>query len=288
MYGEVIVAISDAQFRTGVVATALVMTIGITVLRFCGGVSIPPKPPPPTPSGPAGALVARGAATPAVYVELLAKDATSAGVRTPTLADMQKVFTHRSDTQRRVLEVGQPAVEVAGVSLLAVKVAGALVLEVTNKSNTDLAYLVQSQPIPTVSGCAQARAEPVNAMVVAKDATERRVECSWREGMSLVISRVETVEVSPLSAWYLGLVPPRIVGVEERIARAHLPPSTREKCSILLPQAVKTGLERGEIVWRDLVDFFARHRCQTYRFPSSYRAVTRDGEQPIPVAAASM
>jgi hypothetical protein len=53
-------------------------------------------------------------------------------------------------------------------------------------------------------------------------------------------------------------------------------------------QAVRSGLEQGQIGWRDLVDFYARHRCPTYRFPSSYRAFRSDGERQVPDIAAGM
>ncbi len=55
-----------------------------------------------------------------------------------------------------------------------------------------------------------------------------------------------------------------------------------------MSQAVRSGIERHEISWRDLVDFYARHRCQTYQFPTSYRALTSDGERPIPAVDARM
>ena len=51
-------------------------------------------------------------------------------------------------------------------------------------------------------------------------------------------------------------------------------------------EAVRAGLERGEIGWRDLVDFYARHRCQTYQFPISYRAFSAEGAMRLPVADA--
>jgi hypothetical protein len=96
------------------------------------------------------------------------------------------------------------------------------------------------------------------------------------------------VEVSALSAWYLNHVPPSIVGIQPRIARGHLVNGVTERCSPVLPQAVRSGLERGEIGWRDLVDFYARHRCQTYQFPLSYRAFKADGERTVPAVSTGM
>ena len=279
-------AISDAQFRLGVAATAVVLVGVITSVRFCGSVSLPPKPPPPGPTGTAGSLVAKTTGTPVVYQDFLAKDAAAAGVRVPSLDDMQKKLPHRSDDGRHVLEVGQPAIPIAGLELSIAEASGALVLDIRNTTDSALAYIIDTKPIPSISGCTQAAAIPLNVMVIAAGASVRRVECVWREGMSLVVTRVETIAVAPLSAWYVSLVPPRVVGVDDRIARAHQPPETGEKCSIVMPQAVKSGLERGQIGWRDLIDFYARHRCSTYRFPLAYRAFKADDEQTVPAVPA--
>lgn len=283
VYGGVIVAISDDHFRLGVAAGAVALVAGITVMRFCGSMPLPPKPPPPSaPTGPAGSLVARGAATPAVYQEYLTTDAAQVGIPVPSLADMGRALPHDANDARHVLEVGQPAIDVAGLRMSVARANGALVLAVENPGSTALAYLVESSPIPNVPGCDRAAAIPHNAMVVAKGATERRAECVWRDGMALVVTRVETVAVPPLSAFYLSQLPPRVVGLPDRIARSHVAPETPEKCSSVVSQTVKSGLERGQIGWRDLVDFYARHRCQTYRFPMQYRAFKSDGERPIP------
>ncbi|MDB4962092.1 MAG: hypothetical protein JWP01_2091 [Myxococcales bacterium] len=288
MYGEVTVAVSDAQFRLGVVGAGIAVAALIATMRFCGSVSIPPKPAPPAPTGNQSQLLTKSAATPAIYQEFLERDAQAAGVPTPTIEQMTAKFAYRVDEARHVLEVGQPAIDIAGVRLEAKRDADALVLEITNTTTSDLAYHVASSPMPNISGCTSARAMLFNAMVIAKGKNEVRVECVWREGMSLAISRVETLEVPPLSAWYLTLVPPRLVGVEDRIARGHKRAEISEKCSTAVSQAVRSGLEQGQIGWRDLVDFYARHRCPTYRFPSGYRAFKTDGERSVPDTAAGM
>jgi hypothetical protein len=102
--------------------------------------------------------------------------------------------------------------------------------------------------------------------------------------MSIIVTKVETIELPPLSAWYVAQVPPQVVGVEDRIARGHRGVDAKEKCSSVVSQVVRTGLDRGDIGWRDLVDFYARHRCQTYQFPSNYRAFKSDGERAVPAS----
>jgi hypothetical protein len=219
-----------------------------------------------------------------MYLDLLARDAAAAGLPKPKIEEMSRKLSYRVDERQHVLEVGQPPIEVAGLKLSAVSTGEALGLEMRNTTRSDLAYLVISTPAPDPAGCAAARPLPLNVMVIGAQQHETRVECVWREDATITISRVETIELSPLSAWYVSQVPPAVVGIEDRIARGHRVEQTGERCTSILPQAVKTGLERGEIGWRDLVDFYARHRCQTYQFPLSYRAFKSDGALRLPVA----
>jgi hypothetical protein len=288
VYGGTKVAVSDGQFRLGVVGAAIVLVGVMTFMRFCGSVDIPAKPAPPGPTGSQSQLLTKGAATPAVYQEYLERDARSAGTRTPSIEDMSRKLPYRVDEARHVLEVGQPAIEIAGVRLAAMREDDTLVLDVTNLTTSSIAYTVATSVTPNLTGCTAARPVLFNAMVIGKGKTERRVECVWREGIALAVTRVETLEVPPLSAYYLSMVPPRLVGVEDRHARGHQPPESSEKCSTIMSQAVRSGLEQGQIGWRDLVDFYARHRCPTYRFPSAYRAFRSDSERQIPDTNAGM
>jgi hypothetical protein len=284
------VSISDTQFRVGVGVAGIVLVAAMSAVRFCGSVSLPAKPPRP----PESALL-QGAsqdlrapsASPDDYRALVAQDAAAAGLHAPTLEDMARKLPYRVDSARHVLEVGDPPLELAGVRLRALRVAEGLVLEIANATESDIAYDVATAPIPAAS-CNSAPVLLFNAMTIAGNRSETRLECAWRAGIALAVMRVETLEVSPLSAWYLSHVPPSVVGIEPRIARGHRTAETSERCNFALPQAVRSGLERGEIGWRDLIDFYARHRCQTYRFPLGYRAFRSDGERIVPVVSAGM
>jgi hypothetical protein len=130
------------------------------------------------------------------------------------------------------------------------------------------------------------RSDAYNAHVVAARAREIRDECTYRSGMALEISVVESIDLAPLQAFYLSKVPPRALGAEPRLAAAHEPelPGGAQVCNIAVSQALRAGLDSGAIQWRDLVDFYARHRCETYQFPLQYRAFVRDGERPLPAA----
>jgi hypothetical protein len=273
----------DPQFRIGVLVAGAVLVGVITYARFCGSLSLPPKPPEPTgPTGTQRQLLSKSTSSPGMYQDFLERDAATAGVRAPTIEEMSRKLAYRVDEARHVLEPGRPAIEVAGLRLRVERSDNTVVMIIQNLVDSDVAYEVTTTPSTGAYGCNSARPLPINAMVIAKGGSETRTECTWREGMSIVVTRVETVEVGPLSSYYLSQVPPTVVGIEGRIARGHHGVETKEPCSAMTSQVVRTGLDRGIIGWRDLVDFYARHRCQTYQFPSSYRAFKSDSERAIP------
>jgi hypothetical protein len=282
------VSITDGQFRIGVGVAGIALVVAIATVRFCGSVSLPPKPAPPVvPHGTSSELLTRSSASPVVYQDFIARDAAKAGVRAPTLDELSRKLPYRVDDTRHVLRVGAPPLEVAGVRVRAIRIDNELALEIVNATGSAIAYDVASQPMPAAR-CDAAPVRAFNAMTIQQGGSATRIECGWRDGIALAITRVETIEVLPLSAWYLDRVPPSAVGIEPRIARGHQQPDGAERCAFALSQAVRSGLERGQIGWRDLVDFYARHRCQTYQFPASYRAFRADGERSVPAVSAGM
>ena len=278
---------TDQQFRLATLVGALALVALIGYVRFCGSVTLPAKPPPPTgPSGTQSQLLAQSTASPAVYKTYLDSDAASAGVVAPTPEQMAKKLAYRVDEARHVLEPGKPPIEAAGLRIRLERAGDSLVTVIENKLDSAVAYQVVSAPSngASSSACSQASALPFNAMVIAKGGSERRTECVYRDGMAIIVTKIETIEVGALSAWYLSQVPPSVVGVEQRLARGHQAVQGSEPCSPVVSQVVRTSLERGEIGWRDLADFYARHRCQTYPFPPTYRAFKSDGDHVLPVA----
>lgn len=273
----------ESQFRIGVVVGGIVLVAVITYVRFCGSLSLPAKPPPlQGPQGTQRQLIAATTSSASAYRDYLERDAAEAGVRVPTIDDMGKKLAYRVDDARHVLEPGKPAIEVAGLRLRVERSADSLVLVIQNLVDSDLGYEVTTEPSTGDSICTSVRALPINAMVIEKGASETRTECAWRDGMSLAVTKVETVEVNPLSSFYLGQVPPALVGIDARIARGHHGVDSKEPCPGVISQVVSSSLQRGDLAWRDLVDFYARHRCQTFQFPISYRAFKSDNERPLP------
>ena len=274
---------SEQQYRIGVLAGAVALVTVITYLRFCGSVGLPAKPAPPTgPSGTQTQLLSKSTTSPTVYKGFLDNDALAAGVRAPTLDEMSRKLSYRVDEARHILEPGKPPIEAAGLRLRIERTSDQLVMVIHNLLDSDVAYRVESSPSTAANICNSARPLPMNALVIAKRSSERRTECAWRDGMAIIVTKVETIELPPLSAWYVGQLPPQLVGIEDRISRGHRGVDTKDKCSAVLSQAVRTGVDRGDIGWRDLIDFYSRHRCQTYQFPSTYRAFKTDGERTVP------
>src|SRR6185312_6859076 len=119
----------NSQFRIGVVVGGIVLVAVITYVRFCGSLSLPPKPPPlQGPLGTQRQLITATTTSASAYRDYLEKDASAAGVRTPTIEEMGKKLAYRVDDARHVLEPGKPAIEVAGLRLRAERTNGALVL----------------------------------------------------------------------------------------------------------------------------------------------------------------
>jgi hypothetical protein len=279
----------DQQFRLGVLGGGFVLVAIVGYLRFCGSVSLPAKPPPRGPVGTERELLTKSGGSQSIYQSYLSRDAAAAGVDVPTIADMSRKLAYHVEASRHVLEVGAPPVELAGLQLHVEHSGAAIVLVMKDLLPSDVAYEVTT--LPTGVGADACEGEPplpFNGMVIARGTSETRVECGWHDGMAIAVTKVETIEVPALSSWYLSQLPPAAVGIEPRIARGHHGVVTRDPCTPVLPQVVRAGLDDGQITWRDLVDFYARHRCQTYQFPASYRAFTSDGERPLPAADASM
>jgi hypothetical protein len=275
------VVISDPQFRLGVAIGAVVLVAGVTSVRFCGSVHLPEKPTTLAPMrGSTTELLASSAQTQNVYRELLNKDAVAAGVRTPSIDDMSHKFAYRSDDVRHVLDVGQPPLELAGLKLRAVHAGDSLALEIVNPTQVDLGYHIVTESLPN-TGCANARPVPLDVLVVSSEPL-MRTECVWHDGSALVVKKVETVELPPLGVYLIRQTPPPLLAIEPMVARGSKTGPGNKECATIQSQTLKTQLDRGDIGWRDLIDFYARHRCQTYQFPLDYRAFTQDGQRSLP------
>lgn len=75
------------------------LVLGIAAVRFCGSVSLPPRPAsrPAQVTGTAEDLLSASETSPAMYLDLLARDAAAAGLVPPMLEEMSRRLAHRMD-----------------------------------------------------------------------------------------------------------------------------------------------------------------------------------------------
>jgi hypothetical protein len=281
----------DRTFKMIVAASAAALVGALMFVRFCGDLAVPAKPDRAVQTAsvvPATDVLVAASASPAAWQGFLENDAVTAHVVAPTPQEMTRVLPHAVDNKPRTLAPGAPPVEVAGLRL-SVERDGAdgdeqsLILSIENTSDVDRAYQVVTRPSVGEQTCRAREILFYDANVVAARRRERRSECVYRDGMVLNISRVESVELPPLAAWYVSRVPPTALTVDTRLIKGHKPLSGASVCNVMMSQAIRSGLETGEIEWRDLVDFYARHRCDTYQFPHGYKAFRTNGERQPPV-----
>lgn len=277
--------VSETGFRLAVALAAVVLIAGGARVRFFGRTpALPPRPQsPPAAVASAERLLSSSLASPAVWRNFIEADARTAGVSAPSAAQMSKRLPYRNDSERRELALGAPKVTAAGLDLRLERGDGdTAVLVISNLTESDVAYRVQLTTNLGAAVCNAVTPLATNAMVIGKGGAVRRTVCVIRPDLTVLLTRIETIELPPLSSYYVQQVSPLAVGVETRVAKSHRS-EARTNCSPIVPQSIRGGLESGELGWRDLIDFYARHRCETYQFPVNYRAFTRDAERPLPV-----
>lgn len=279
--------ISDMQYRGGVVLIAAIVAVLLGRIRFCQDLELPAKPDRPV------AFVGTAATAEAVsesisessvaYAEYLKDDAAAFGIQPIPPRFMGKIFPYRSERTRHVLQPGDTK-EILGLSVSLsvekVRKRSQMMLTIENKEHKPVAYRIQTKP--SVTGCARLRQLKHNAIALAAGGVEKRAECGYRKGWSLAIVQVETITLPELGYLYASSVQADKLGLAKRTAGKHVPPNDAMACRILRPMSLVRAVETGKVTWRDQVDFYARHRCQTYTFPLGYKAFDKDGQEVLP------
>lgn len=277
---------SDNQFRIIIALVAVALVVVVVRLRFCYAPSLPDKPPKPTID--LAAASSKVHASGGVYLEHLKSDARAAAIDAPSMEDMRRTLAHRADDGGWTLAPGDAPIEAAGLRIQAITrkpEAGRhliLALEISNITDEHLAYRVVTRPTRGTRSCAQREALPYNALTIEPGQTIIRGECVYKRGWALAIERVESVALPPLPYVYVSKIQPVVTNLEPRLLADHRAAHGR-MCEMAVPAAVIASLERGQIAWRDIIDFYARHRCETYKFPINYKAFTGAGDPELPV-----
>lgn len=291
---------NDAAFRV-VIGTIVLGSAAIAArVGFVHDVDLPPVP--PIPEAPRAEVeTARAIAAidrdPDTYADRLAGDSNTFHVEPiATPADLSAVMEHRVEAGRVVLEPNRKhaRAEVLGLAMtLSVEDVPdtprrQLVLTVENKTSDPVAYRVVTQSSRGLAPCHAKSDLAHNAIALAPGEKARRSECIYRKGLKLFVDRVETVRLPRLSYYYVSALPPAALGVapSDRLAgRGHRPAKSRSPCRVYQSAELTRALASGSTTWRDLVDFYARHPCATYTFPSDYKAFEKDEARALPAVS---
>lgn len=262
-------------------ATGLVVIALGTMLLYAGEPGPTPerpKPPPP----PEVTMNTELKYSQPVYQALLESDAKRFKVPAPTLQEIAQPNPYAEEFKgRRHLKVGQEY-ETPHIRLtLAVErrkgviegqsfAVDHLVLKLMNRSQKFLAYRVETG-VSDRQKCMSKGDIPHNAMVMEPGETLERTECLFRTDQSIEVTHVEVIELPPLSAHYVSRVPPNPTLYDPRTASGHVPLEGGLCPQTFSWREIKDGIDRRQIGWRDVVDFYARHNCDEYSFFPKYR-----------------
>lgn len=261
--------------------------MALFALRFCGERALPPLPAEPAVSTSEALDVSRElGASAESYRAAIAEDAKKLVVSPPTLKEMSAVFPYSADQSKKVLAPGDQVTTLGLQLVLSVQDLGPvrrqMVLTIRNRTDDYLAYHVVTTPSQGTAACGHKEAVVHDALALPPRGSAMRSECLYHEGWTLKVERVETVALPELGFDYVTRVPPKQLGIERRVAEGHRPAAKQKLCGMVLPIRVVRARERGEIGWRDLIDFYARHSCERYRFPQNYKAFDRPGASRLP------
>jgi hypothetical protein len=287
--------LSDTQIRVAIGAGAGLLALLLLKLRFCGEISLepPPRPsliaPPPT-SGAATTGVSADAASD--YARFLAEASAAHSIVPPVTASaMAAKLPYAVDENRyQLIPGGQATIETLGLRLSA-SVRGdgetqALVLRIDNLTDHAVAYNIVTRPGQGARSCNQKVELRHNAIAIRAGDFAIRSECTYAAGRGLEVMKIETVALPALSFFFVSALRPSSLGLDPRATDGHVPPDGVELCNRHLSASSKNALESGETTWQDMIDFYARHPCSRYKFPSNYKAFGRPGERELPVVAA--
>jgi hypothetical protein len=217
-----------------------------------------------------------------VYQGLLEGDAKKFKVPAPTLQEIAQPNPYFEEFKgKHRLKVGQQY-ETAHIrlSLEVQKRKGLLegqsfavdhlVLRLTNRAQKFLAYRVETA-VSDKQKCASKGDIAHNALVMEPGQTIERTECLYRTDQSIEVLHIEVIELPPLSAHYVSRLPPNPTLYDSRTSSGHVPLEGGLCPQTFSWREIKDGIDKRQIGWRDVMDFYARHNCDEYSFFAKYR-----------------
>ncbi len=141
-------------------------------------------------------------------------------------------------------------------------------LTIQNRTSRYLAYRVVTD-VPDPRACRSMGAVSQNAIALRPSEQVVRAECVWSRGFSVLLRKVEVMEIPSVSYYYLSRLHPPHVLYEERTSEGHRPP-VGKACELVPWRDIQAGADAGEVSWADVIDFYARHNCDEYTFFRGY------------------
>jgi hypothetical protein len=286
---------SDRRFQIPAVLAAVALLAGGLWLRFDYEPRLPRRPPRPPPADVNAAFRALDLDA-NVYRAGVEKDAFEAGLAPPHLEELGALYPYDVVEPRRTLRASGSSLETRdlALSLRTGRVVNPtnkgtftqnhIILRIENRTPEHVAYRVDTRPPGDPRLCFEKGDLPHNAIALMPRQTVERTECA-REGIDTVrIDRVETMRLPPLAFHYVSRLYPSHIGLDPRPARGHHSPKG-SICGDIPEQAIRRATEKGEISWRDVIDFYARHSCARYIFPAGYKSFSRASERPLPAVS---
>jgi len=275
------------------VGAAAIVGLGMAVLFGGGPPAAPPRPRPAPAPAPTSAAMKYSQT---LFRGLVEQDAKAFGVPAPSPADWAAPFPYFDELPaRRTLTPGESvATPHLRVSLVIRREEGALgdhgqgqsfradhlVLRIENRLHRHLAYRVATH----VADPARCEAKGViahDAIALAPHETLFRTECLLQRTARLDLERIEVIELPPLAYYYVSRLDPALVLYDPRTAAGHASPKGHTCPQTLSWREIRDGAARGDLAWRDLIDFYARHNCDELAFFLGYRYRT-DPNAPLP------
>lgn len=279
-----------AVLLTGV----FIIALGVLILHAASAPPPPPKLPEPPPP-PSAMINSEQRFSVLYYKALIEQDAKAFGVEAPSYEDLAQpnaYFDELREKQhlrlkapvetrhlRLSLEVDKETTTLESHTLT----TDHLILRIENRTPLYLAYRIETS-VSDKSKCALKADLAHNAIALEPEQTVLRTECLYRKDAQIDLNRIEVIELPALSAYYVSRVPPNATLYDPRTSAGHTPPR-----GTLCPQTfswrdIKEGIDKKELGWRDVIDFYARHNCTEYSFFRSYR-YRSDPAAPLPARA---